>query len=283
MSCYSGTGPGQRAPPATGGARVAAEAGYGWCGGGGCEDGGVDGIAEVLAELDRATDGLVAGVQGLTDSEAREASLLPGWSRGHVLTHLARNAEGGTRLLVWARTEHPSYEYRSVAARAQAIEDGARRPAKELREDVQRTAEALREAATAMPPDAWRHKVTWTTGQETKAEHVPESRLAEVLLHHVDLNRGYSPSDWPAGWTAWMLDRAVQGLNDERNLAPLTADLHATDTGREFHLDGPPAAATHIGGKEAGILAWLMGRTTGTGLIRDGPGPLPVVPSIYYT
>jgi maleylpyruvate isomerase len=199
----------------------------------------VCGIAEVLAEVDGATDGLVTGLQGLTDSEAREASLLPGWSRGHVLTHLARNAEGGTRLLVWARTGRPSYEYESVAARAQAIEDGAGRPARDLAKDVERTAEALREAAAAMPPEAWQHTITWTTGQETAAAHVPESRLAEVLLHHVDLNCTYRPSDWPAGWTARMLDRAVQGLNDERNLAPLTADLYATDTGREFHLNRP--------------------------------------------
>ena len=243
------------------------------------------GIAEVLGELDGATDGLVSGIQGLTDSEARDASLLPGWSRGHVLTHLARNAEGGTRLLTWARTGHPSYEYESVAARAQAIEIGAGRPARELREDVQRTAEALREAAAAMPPEAWQHTITWTTGQETEAAHVAESRLAEVLLHHVDLNRGYGPGDWPPAWTAWMLDRAVRNLNDERNLAPLTAGLHATDTGRGFRLGGRagPTASTHISGPEADILAWLMGRSDGAALTRDTTAPLPAVPSIYYT
>ena len=38
-------------------------------------------------------------------------SLLPGWSRGHVLTHLARNADGAVNLLTWARTgvETPQY------------------------------------------------------------------------------------------------------------------------------------------------------------------------------
>lgn len=242
----------------------------------------MQGIADVLAELDSATAGLVNGIQGLTDTEAREASLLPGWSRGHVLTHLARNAEGGTRLLIWARTGEPGYEYRSVAARAQAIEDGAGRPAEELREDVQRTAQALHEASAVMPPEAWRHKVTWTTGQETEAEHVPASRLAEMLLHHVDLNRTYSPSDWPAGWTAEMLDRVVASLNDERSLAPLTADLHATDTGRDFHLDRPDSATAtqHISGTEAGILAWLMGRSDGATLTTDAPGKLPAAPSI---
>ncbi len=67
-------------------------------------------IAELLADLDDATAALVSDLDGLTDREARGQSLLPGWSRGHVLTHLARNAEGGTRLLTWARTGEPSYE-----------------------------------------------------------------------------------------------------------------------------------------------------------------------------
>ena len=243
-------------------------------------------IAELLTGLDGATAALLSDLDGLTDQEARQPSLLPGWSRGHVLTHLARNAEGGTRLLTWARTGEPGYEYPSVAARAQAIEDGAGRPARELAEDVQRTAQALAQAAAAMPPDAWRHRVTWTTGHETEAGYVPASRLAEVLIHHVDLNQpSYRPRHWPPNWTAWMLDRAVQGMNDERHLAPLKAGLHATDTGRTYHLDHPgsTAAAGQICGTEADLLAWLMGRSDGATLTRDQPGQLPAAPSIYHT
>lgn len=252
----------------------------------GCDDGGVPTIAELLTELDDATAGLLGDLDGLTDRAAREPSLLPGWSRGHVLTHLARNAEGGTRLLIWARTGEPSYEYPSVAARAQAIEDGAGRPAQELAEDVRRTAKALQQAAAAMPPDAWQHRITWTTGHETGAEHVPASRLAEVLIHHVDLGRpSYRPQDWPANWTAWMLDRAVAGMNDERHLAPLNASLRATDTGRTYHLHHSAGTGDteRISGTEADLLAWLMGRSDGETLTRDKPGPLPAAPGIYHT
>lgn len=249
-------------------------------------DGGLQAIAELLTGLDDATAALLSDLAGLTDREAREPSLLTGWSRGHVLTHLARNAEGGTRLLIWARTGEPGYEYRSVAARAQAIEDGAGRPPAELAGDVQRTAAALHEAAAAMPPDGWQRRVTWTTGQETPAEHVPASRLAEVLIHHVDLGRpSYRPQHWPARWTAWMLDQAVAGMNDERHLAPLQADLYATDTGRTYHLDRPSGTANpqQISGPSADLLAWLMGRSDGATLTRDQPGQLPASPSIYHT
>src|ERR1700728_991100 len=82
---------------------------------------------EVLRDLRSATDRLLADIEGLPDRAAREPSLLPGWTRGHVLTHLARNAEGGTRLLIWARTGTPSYEYESLEARAAAIEAGSGR------------------------------------------------------------------------------------------------------------------------------------------------------------
>ncbi|MGH9095430.1 MAG: maleylpyruvate isomerase N-terminal domain-containing protein, partial [Acidimicrobiales bacterium] len=34
----------------------------------------------------------------------RTPSLLPGWTQAHVVTHLARNADGLVNLLAWART-----------------------------------------------------------------------------------------------------------------------------------------------------------------------------------
>jgi maleylpyruvate isomerase len=129
--------------------------------------GNVQSVEDVLGYLADATAGLIAGAHGLTDGDARGPSLLPGWSRGHVLTHLARNAEGGVRLLGWARTGVPSFEYPSVAARAAAIGQGAGRPAAVLVADVRATAGALAAAAAAMPPGAWQNPVTWTTGQQT--------------------------------------------------------------------------------------------------------------------
>ena len=86
-------------------------------------------LAQTLEMLAESTASLVASAGLLTDEQARGPSLLPGWTRGHLLTHVARNAEGGTRLLGWARTGVPSYEYRSVTARAAAIEEGAGRRA----------------------------------------------------------------------------------------------------------------------------------------------------------
>ena len=56
-------------------------------------------------------------VAALTDSQARAPSLLPGWTRGHVVTHLARNADALRNLLTWARTGIPTPMYPSRQAR----------------------------------------------------------------------------------------------------------------------------------------------------------------------
>jgi maleylpyruvate isomerase len=237
-------------------------------------------VEELLKELSEATGNLVEGIGPLTDADARAPSLLPGWTRGHVLTHLARNADGGTRLLGWARTGIPSYEYESVAARAEAIEAGSSRRAVVLLADVSAASAGFAEAAAVMPQDAWQHPVTWTTGQQTPAEHVVQSRLAEVLIHHVDLDLGFGPGGWPPWFVREMLEVAVSSMN-ERGLAPLPARLHASDTGHVYQLGGD-AGAVQISGTEADLLAWALGRTDGASLSRDKPGPLPPVPSIYH-
>jgi maleylpyruvate isomerase len=239
-------------------------------------------VEEAINELGTATDILVESIGGLTDADARGPSLLPGWTRGHVLTHLARNADGGTRLLGWARTGIPSYEYESVAARAEAIEEGAGRQAVVLLADVSAASAAFAEATAVMPPDAWQYLITWTTGQQEPAHEVVRSRLAEVLIHHVDLDLGFGSRHWPPWFVREMLTVAVASMN-ERGLAPLPARLQATDTGHVCQIGSDAADAVQISGPEADLLAWLLGRSDGALLNWDRPGPLPPVPTIYYT
>src|SRR5256885_14871189 len=57
----------------------------------------------LLGEVDRATSRLLA-TAAAPDGDPTAPSLLPGWSRGHVLTHVARNADGLANLLTWAHT-----------------------------------------------------------------------------------------------------------------------------------------------------------------------------------
>ena len=239
-------------------------------------------IGVVLARLGGATAGLLAELDELGDAEARAPSRLPGWTRGHVLTHLARNAEGSTRLLTWARTGIRSYEYESVAARAAAIEAGAGRAAGALTADVRATAGALAAAAAAVPDSGWDHLVTWTTGQQTTADVIVRSRLIEVLIHHADLGLGFGPADWPGWFVAERIVAVAESLT-RRGLNPLTAWLHAADSGDRYRLGPAGPDAPEISGDRAELLAWLLGRSDGRSLATPGPGPLPVVPSVYMT
>jgi maleylpyruvate isomerase len=241
----------------------------------------VPSVDDVLAQLAEATAGLTTGISALTDAEAREPSLLPNWTRGHVLTHIARNAEGGTRLLTWALTGEPSYEYPSVEERATAIEAGAARPAGVLVADVRATAQALADAAAKLPPDAWQHQVTWTTGEQTPADMIVRSRLAEVLLHHADLDYRYGPAAWPTPFVHDMLTITTGALINGPS-TELAAHLGASDTGRSFQI-GSTSDAIQLRGTEADLLAWLLGRSDGAGLADDHPRPLPPVPSLYRT
>jgi maleylpyruvate isomerase len=239
-------------------------------------------IAQVVEMLAEGTAGLVASAGRLTDDQARGPSLLPGWSRGHLLTHVARNAEGGTRLLGWARTGVPSYEYRSVAARSAAIEEGSGRPAAVLAKDVRATAAAFAAAAAAVPPDAWAHEVTWTTGERTPAEEIVRSRLGEVMVHHVDLNTGYGPGSWPAAFVADFLPLAAGAFRDNPEV-PMAIRLTATDTGRAYQAGAGAADGVAVRGTEADLLAWLLGRSSVAHLAWDGAAELPRLPSPWST
>ncbi|MFA1546799.1 maleylpyruvate isomerase family mycothiol-dependent enzyme [Actinomadura chokoriensis] len=212
-----------------------------------------------LTEITAATQALLATAARLDDADIGAPSLLPGWTRGHVLTHVARNADGGTRLLTWARTGVESYEYPSLDARAAEIEGGANRPAGVLLDDVRQSADRFAEAYTLMPDEAWERTVQWTTGARHPAARAADARLTEVLIHHVDLDAGFTPGDWPTDFTTRLLASLTAWLarrEDGPNLR-----LHATDTGQD-HGNGDHL----VTGPAASLLAWLLGRSDGTPL-----------------
>ncbi|QHA02354.1 maleylpyruvate isomerase family mycothiol-dependent enzyme [Streptomyces broussonetiae] len=139
--------------------------------------------ATTLDQINAATEHLMETAARFTDADVRAPSLLPAWSRGHVLTHLARNADGGRNLLVWARTGQETPEYPSLAARDEQIEAGAGRSTAELVADLRSAAARFATEYRRMPPEAWNRVVRWTRGQERAAVRAADSRLCEVLIH----------------------------------------------------------------------------------------------------
>lgn len=238
--------------------------------------GAMPSVEEMIDIIGAATGRLVTSASALSDSQAREPSPLPGWSRGHVLTHVARNADGLRNLLTWAQTGVQTPMYPSLQARAADIEAGASRPAAELAADVARSAEPFAARARELRDDAWLAEVCGARGPAHPAWVTLHRRLFEVEVHHVDLGTGYLPADWPAWFVAVHLTRICAELAGKPE-AP-AAVLTDAATGQRYDLRPDMATKTQITGDGHDLLGWLLGRDDGGGLSADPPGRLPAVP-----
>src|ERR1017187_8314914 len=106
-------------------------------------------------QIDQATQRLLDVARVITEPDLRAPSLLPGWTRAHVLAHLARTADAMRNLLIGARTGQDRPAYVSAEAREAGIEAGAGLNAKDLMADLADSAMAFRTVARQLPDDAW--------------------------------------------------------------------------------------------------------------------------------
>jgi maleylpyruvate isomerase len=204
---------------------------------------GQQAVERAAAELD---PGQVAG-----------PSRLPGWSRGHVLSHLARNADALVNLLTWARTGIEARMYASPSDRADGIEAGADRPLSEQLADLAAADERFLVAAAAVPADRREFTVLSAQGREIPAREVPWLRVREAWLHLVDLDAGYDIDAVPAD-VAWTLAADVAAWMSSRT--EVTAELRATGQPGTIGLGPGGEAQAVVEGSPQRIAGWLTGR-----------------------
>ena len=234
--------------------------------------------ARLRTRVAGATSLLHTSAERMSDQQAREPSLLPGWSRGHLLTHLARNADGLRNLLIWARTGVPKPFYRDLDERSEAIERGAGRSAAELLADLDGAAAALDAEAPRLPEAAWAVHVSGVTGEEHPAWYALWRRLTEVEIHHVDLGVGYDPADWPEAFATYCLEQTAASFAGPHSPA---VTLRSDDAPAVVQIGEPgDQPATTVTGPVRALLAWVTGRGSGDGLTADPAGPLPTLPSM---
>ena len=224
--------------------------------------------ARDLASVRDATERLLTAAAKLDNAALRKPSRLPDWSRGHVLAHVARNADA----LVNVLQGRPMYA--SAAARDRDIERDAMRDLDTQLADL-RTSAARFEAATEAPAD-WSRTVELRGGVTESASRVPFRRLAEVELHHVDLGIGYELEDLPDEFTQQeiiFLTERFRGLDAVPPLLIKQDDGRALRTGRR---EGDPITVT---GRQADLLGWLAGRREPVALTASG-GELPTLPPL---
>lgn len=231
----------------------------------------------LLELVELSTDRMLLGLTDMSDAQLREPSLLPGWTRGHVLTHLARNADALVNLLSWARTGERKDMYPSREARNADIESGAGRSVAELRDDLTQSHSRFREYAGRLDADAWARRVEWGADMRGgAAEFVLVLRAVEVELHRTDLGLGHPPAEWPAQMLTRFLPYAASDLAERAGEA-LT--LQATDTWATLPFGEPGHVEENrtIEGPQAALAAWVTGRSDGRDLAVVPAGELPQI------
>jgi maleylpyruvate isomerase len=172
---------------------------------------------------------------------------------GHVLTHVARNADSIVLALDGARRGVVVDRYPGGAARREAdIEAGAGRPAAELVDDVLMSAARLEAAWDGLDDVAWARPGS-STGRPEPIAELPFRRLREVEVHHVDLDLGFEPEDWSAFYIGVELRNAGMAWRSRMPMGQTNL----------------PAAALALPVEQR--LAWLLGRRDVEGLPRVKP------------
>ena len=222
---------------------------------------------DVLDAVGEQTTALLRTARALDDVQA--PSLCEGWTRGHVLTHLARNADGLSALVRSAVDGTGETMYTSPQARDDDIEAGADRSGPELVADVERTAAALAEQLPRLGPDQAELRLERTPGLfVVKGKNIPFMRLREVVFHHVDLAAGFGFGDVDPELQRVLLAEEVRRL---RACDPPPDVTLRTPDGDEWTVG---AGTASVSGDRGALLGWL-GRGLTAGVAGD---PLPRLP-----
>lgn len=235
-------------------------------------------------EVAQAQRRLEQSIADLDDEAMRVASHCDGWTRGHVLSHVARNADGMVNLVDWGLSGEVTPMYDPPEARDGDIIAGSSRPADEIRDDITASNERVLaafwrlEAAVAIDDRVAQRTVRLggdpVDGQEVLVGELPFLRVQEVVLHHHDLLVDLAVDDWPADWVAMALPRAVEHMAARTDLPTLVVD---GDDGEEVIHDGRGVTVT---GTPPHLVLWLTGRARGsdTDELEVSGGQLPNLP-----
>lgn len=222
-----------------------------------------------LEALETSTEALQRTLAQLTDARVKEPSLLPGWTRGHVLAHLARNADAMLNLVTWARTGDETPMYASHEVRDAAIEEGSTRSASALVADVNETHTCLLTALHELPESGKSAQIRYGAANTVSdATVIPLLRRTEVEIHHVDLDLDHTLAHLPEDFVEFMLAEVTADYSTRDDVQGFV--LVASDDAGRWTVD---PGGQEVVGSTPSLLGWLLGRTDGIGLHTDGVLP----------
>ncbi|MFJ1654530.1 maleylpyruvate isomerase N-terminal domain-containing protein [Streptomyces sp. NPDC088337] len=198
-------------------------------------------FADARAWARTGTELMLDAVAGLDEAGFSAPSVLPEWTRGHLVAHVAANADALCNLVHWAATGEETPMYASAEERAAGIAKGPALSADQLRSWLTTSAHRLAEGLDGLTDEQWQQKVVTAQGRTVPATELPWMRAREVCVHAVDLGAGVVTfADLPKGF----LTALVAEISAKRGLTELP--------------DGPLPE----------VAAWLAGRPH---LLADAP------------
>ena len=224
---------------------------------------------ELLAE---ANQRLVLTVDGLDDATYAQPSMLPHWTVGHVLAHLALSGEGLAGALGGVATGVGTPMYESQQARDRGIAELGVASPEEIRGRVQASTTLFDREVSGLPEDLWETRIEGTPGGPNfPARSTVLMRLREVEIHHADLGLEYANDLWVPEFSAQLIEYA--GQHDwSTPFRVLARDLAETwDIG-----EGEPACT--VSGESYDLAWWLTGRDD-RGKLTVDRDELPQVPA----
>lgn len=212
-------------------------------------------VAEVRKIKLEATQRLLGDTISLSERAWQEPGRLPGWTRAHVATHLARNADAFVRAIDSVLTGRRGLMYDSDDDRELAIERGSERSGLELQIDLDTSAGNLRERLDLLDSVPGRLTVELSPGTFLRSDLLPLARLYEVIIHHVDLDCGFEVSQINPLTARWLLEWSVLAYQ-----APYGMAMRLVSTSGFTAVLGASNSETVISGPDAVLLGWLTGR-----------------------
>ncbi|QSZ48469.1 maleylpyruvate isomerase family mycothiol-dependent enzyme [Arthrobacter sp. D5-1] len=210
-------------------------------------------------ELHKAAGTVTRILAKLDDSSVAEPSELPGWTRGHVLAHLAGISNAMARQLEYARRGETGELYDGgMDGRNKAIALAAGHSLTEHTEAVTTAMDAAIAAFDALGPEDWQARIAYRDGT------VLDGGLAlwrELTIHASDLGVGFGPETWNRPFCEHLIGFLAARVPD-------TYKFVLQPTGLPQRTIGSGGTSIAITGMLTDIAAWLAGREPSLGSLR---------------
>ena len=232
------------------------------------------GLQEELLQARRGTAFFARKLNELADAELDGGTLLPDWTRRHVVAHVGYNARAIARLVEWAATGVETPMYPSPEARNHEINFGATLSPIALRNLFDHSTVHLSVEWRDLPDASWANEVRTAQGRTVPASETVWMRTREVWIHAVDLNNGATFNDVPPA----VLERLLGDITGAWKTRGTDTGLLIKVTGTDLAFGDTSATnPTIISGPLAAVVEWATGRGTNSvtthGTLANGTTP----------